>query len=74
MGTNTPYLTYQEAQEKYQVGRSKLQRLVVTGVITAYRPGKETMLDSSSLDAWFRTTKIAPKKRLGRPRKRTPRI
>jgi len=47
---NQRYITYAEAQELYNVGRSKLQRMVVNGVIEAYRPGKETLLDAASGD------------------------
>ncbi|MCB2218078.1 MAG: helix-turn-helix domain-containing protein [Desulfobulbaceae bacterium] len=68
------YLTYAQAQKIYFVGRSKLQRLVVTGVVEAFRPGKETLLDSISLDRWFRSTKIKPRRRPGRPRRGEPRI
>lgn len=71
---NQRYITYAEAQKLYSVGRSRLQRLVVTGIIEAFRPGKETLLDAVSVDRWFRSTKIKPVLRRGRPRKGTPRI
>ncbi|MBM9616453.1 excisionase family DNA-binding protein [Desulfobulbus rhabdoformis] len=70
---NQKYITYAEAQELYSVGRSRLQRLVVNGVIEAYRPGKETLLDSASLHIWFQSTKIKPVARRGRPRRNAPR-
>lgn len=70
---NQRYITYAEAQELYNVGRSKLQRMVVNGVIEAYRPGKETLLDAASVDLWFKSTKIKPKVRRGGPRKGAPR-
>lgn len=70
---NQKYITYAEAQELYSIGRSRLQRLVVTGVIEAYRPGKETLLDSASLNIWFQSTKVKPIVRRGRPRKNTQR-
>ena len=66
---NQKFITYAEAQQLYSVGRSKLQRLVVTGVIEAYRPGKETLLDAVSVNHWFQSTKIKPIARRGRPRK-----
>ena len=66
---NQKYITYAEAQKLYSVGRSRLQRLVVTGVIEAYRPGKETLLDSASLNIWFQSTKVKPIVRRGRPRR-----
>ena len=62
------FLTYAEAQAMYGVGRSKLQRLVVRGEIVAYRPGKATLLDAGSVEAWVESTKIKPARRLGRPR------
>ena len=68
------FLTYAEAQALYGVGRSKLQRLVVRGEITAYRPGKATLLDAGSVEAWVESTKIKPERRLGRPRKNQRRI
>ena len=68
------YITYAQAQELYSVGRTRLQRLVVTGVIEAFRPGKQTLLDAVSVDRWFRSTKIQPARRVGRPRKGAPRV
>ena len=68
------FLTYAEAQEKYGVGRYKLQRLVVRGEIAAYRPGKATLLDAGSVEAWVESTKIKLARRLGRPRKGARRV
>jgi excisionase family DNA binding protein len=68
------YLTYTEAQKLYGVGRTRLQKLVTSGVVQAFRPGKETLLDAVDLDLWFRSTKIKPVRRLGRPRKGARRL
>ena len=68
------FLTYAEAGSLYGVGRSKLQRLVVRGEITAYRPGKATLLDAGSVEAWVESTKIKPARRIGRPRKGARRV
>lgn len=68
------FITYEQAQDRYSLGRSRLQRLVVTGVIEAYRPGKQTLLDATSVERWVRSTKIQPARRKGRPRKGAPRV
>ena len=68
------FLTYAEAGRLYGVGRSKLQRLVVRGEIVAYRPGKATLLDHASVEEWVASTRIAPARRPGRPRKNQRRI
>ena len=63
------YLTYAEAEELYGVSRPTLNRLVARGVIEAYRRGKKTMLDAVSASRWFESTKIKPRRAIGRPRK-----
>lgn len=71
---NQRYITYAEAQELYGVSRMTFNRLVRSGVIEAFRPGKKTLLDAVSVDRWFQSTKIKPVRKLGRPRKGAPRI
>ena len=66
------YITYAEASEILGVSRPTLRRLIDNGVVVAYRPGLRTLLDVETLEAWFKTTIIKPRKRPGRPRKNGP--
>ena len=55
---NQRYITSAEAQELYGVSQRTFNRLVRSGVIEAFRPGKKTLLDAVSVDRWFQSTKI----------------
>ncbi|MDR2549391.1 MAG: helix-turn-helix domain-containing protein [Desulfobulbus sp.] len=66
-------ITYQEAEQMLGISTRAIQRLVAAGAITAYRPGKQTLLSIRDLEIWFESTKLKPKVRAGRPRKRWPR-
>ena len=67
-------ITFKEAEERYGVSRPTLNRLIVKGVLDAYRPGKKTLISINSLEVWFMSTKIKPRKQLGRPRRGAPRV
>ena len=62
-------LTYVEAERLYSISTRALQRLVKAGKVAAYRPGAKVLLDCDSLEAWVKSTKIQPAKKIGRPRK-----
>lgn len=63
------YLTYKQAQDTYAVGRSKLQRFVVAGIVAAHQLGRKRLLKAEDLDRLFLAAKVAPKKKIGRPRR-----
>lgn len=46
---NQRYITYAEAQELYGVSQMTFNRLVRSGVIEVFRPGKKTLLDAVSV-------------------------
>lgn len=54
-------LTIKEAQARYRVSAATLYQAVRRGDITAYRPGKRILLDTSSLDTWFQASKMGSK-------------
>lgn len=66
--------TYAEAERLYSISTLALQRLVKAGKITAYKPGAKVLLDGESLATWVKSTKIAPRKKIGRPRKGAARL
>lgn len=66
--------TYAEAERLYSISTRALQRLVKAGKVTAYKPGAKVLLDGESLATWVKSTKIAPRKKIGRPRKGAARL
>jgi len=67
-------IPYPEAQERFHISRMTLWRLVKSGVVAAYRPGKKTMFSVRDLEIWLASTRIKPKTKIGRPRKGAPRV
>lgn len=63
------FITYKEAQERYRCGRRKIQKAVNDGIIVAYRPADKVLLVLESADAWFESTIVKPRVRIGRPRR-----
>lgn len=63
------FITYKEAQARYGCGRMKIQKAVNDGIIEAYQPADNVLLVLESADAWFESTKVKPRVRIGRPRR-----
>lgn len=63
------YLTIQEVMTAYEVSYQAVYQAVKSGKIEAYKPGRVIMLDSKSVDSWFKASKIQARRPIGRPRK-----
>lgn len=69
--TTLALVTIDEARDAYRVEGHVLYRAVKAGKIAAYKPGKRLLLDAGSLQDWFESTRVRPKRRMGRPRNTT---
>lgn len=69
--TSPALVTIDEACDAYRVEGHVLYRAVKAGKIAAYKPGKRLLLEAGSLLEWFESTRVRPKKRMGRPRNNT---
>ena len=64
-----PTLTYEEAEKRYHCHKKTIYNKIKAGLIKAYKPGETVLIDMASADAWFFSTQIKPKRKMGRPRK-----
>ena len=58
-----------EAAARYHCSQKTVRRAIQSGKLTAYKPGREILVDIESGDAWFKSTQIKPRPKRGRPRK-----
>ena len=62
-------ITYQEATERYKCDRQSIRKAILSGAVTAYKPGKAVLIEVKSGDEWFMSTRQLPSPLIGRPRR-----
>lgn len=67
------YLTLKEAMLELPLGYRTIYNAVRRGEITAYKPGREILVERASLENWLLSKKIEPPRQVGRPRKNSTR-
>ena len=58
-----------EASERWNCCTKKIRDEIKAGNIVAYKPGRNILVDIRSGDEWFKSKKIIPVRKKGRPRK-----